>query len=387
MGLKYFLYICNAKQIQQNLKHMQQITLSSGKTINLYTPKELKEHLDKYVIGQEEAKMTISTAVYNHYKRILLNDSKVDIKIDKSNMLVVGNTGSGKTFIIKTLAEYMGIPYYIGDATSLTQAGYVGDDVESLLVGLLRSCDFDVELAKYGIVFIDEIDKLSSRGANVHISRDVVGEGVQQALLKIVEGSVVGVPPQGGRKHPEAPLMYIDTTNILFVGSGAFSGIEDIIKKRVKPESKIGFLSKDENSDEEEINDDNIFSFMSQEDLREFGMIPEFVGRFPVITNILPLTEDQLVEIISKPKDNILSQYATLFAMDGIELSIDEDALKYIASVAVKLKTGARALRSLFESVMKEYMFELPGSDVKELKISIDDVKSKLDKRYKNLLK
>ena len=381
------MYICNAKQIQQNLKHMQQITLSSGKTINLYTPKELKEHLDKYVIGQEEAKMTISTAVYNHYKRILLNDSKVDIKIDKSNMLVVGNTGSGKTFIIKTLAEYMGIPYYIGDATSLTQAGYVGDDVESLLVGLLRSCDFDVELAKYGIVFIDEIDKLSSRGANVHISRDVVGEGVQQALLKIVEGSVVGVPPQGGRKHPEAPLMYIDTTNILFVGSGAFSGIEDIIKKRVKPESKIGFLSKDENSDEEEINDDNIFSFMSQEDLREFGMIPEFVGRFPVITNILPLTEDQLVEIISKPKDNILSQYATLFAMDGIELSIDEDALKYIASVAVKLKTGARALRSLFESVMKEYMFELPGSDVKELKISIDDVKSKLDKRYKNLLK
>lgn len=366
---------------------MQQITLSSGKSINLYTPKELKEHLDKYVIGQEEAKMTISTAVYNHYKRILLNDSNVDIKIDKSNMLVVGNTGSGKTFIIKTLAEYMGIPYYIGDATSLTQAGYVGDDVESLLVGLLRSCDFDVELAKYGIVFIDEIDKLSSRGANVHISRDVVGEGVQQALLKIVEGSVVGVPPQGGRKHPEAPLMYIDTTNILFIGSGAFSGIEDIIKKRVKPDAKIGFVAKTETADEEEITDDNIFSYMSQEDLREFGMIPEFVGRFPVITNILPLTEDQLVEIISKPKDNILSQYATLFAMDGIELSIDEDALKYIASIAVKLKTGARALRSLFESVMKEYMFELPGSDVKELKISAEDAKSKLDKRYKNLLK
>lgn len=366
---------------------MQQITLSSGKTINLYTPKELKAHLDKYVIGQEEAKMTISTAVYNHYKRILLADANTDIKIDKSNMLVVGNTGSGKTFIIKTLAEYMGVPYYIGDATSLTQAGYVGDDVESLLVGLLRSCDFDVELAKYGIVFIDEIDKLAKRGASLHISRDVVGEGVQQALLKIVEGSEVGVPPQGGRKHPEVPLLYLDTTNILFVGSGAFSGIENIIKKRVGADSKIGFVSKNVSEDDETISEDDIFSYLSQEDLREFGMIPEFVGRFPVITNILPLTEDQLVEIISKPKDNILSQYATLMAMDGINLTIEEEALKYIASIAVKLKTGARALKSLFESVMKDYMFELPGSDVKELKISVDDVKTKLDKRYKNLLK
>ena len=365
---------------------MQEITLSSGKTIKLYTPKELKEHLDKYVIGQEEAKMTISTAVYNHYKRILLNDANVDVKIDKSNMIVVGNTGSGKTFIIKTLAEYMGIPYYIGDATSLTQAGYVGDDVESLLVGLLRSCDFDVEYAKYGIVFIDEIDKLAKRGASLHISRDVVGEGVQQALLKIVEGSEVGVPPQGGRKHPEAPLTYIDTTNILFIGSGAFSGIEEIIKKRVKPDSKIGFIAKEENPDDV-ISDNDIFSYLSQEDLREYGMIPEFVGRFPVITNILPLTEEQLFKIITEPKDNILSQYATLFAMDNISLTISKDAIRYIASVAVKLKTGARALRSLFESVMKDYMFELPGSDVTELKISVDDVKSKLDKRYKNLLK
>lgn len=365
---------------------MQEVTLSSGKIIKLYTPKELKAHLDNYVIGQEEAKMTISTAVYNHYKRILLNDAKVDVKIDKSNMLVVGNTGSGKTFIIKTLAEYMGVPYYIGDATSLTQAGYVGDDVESLLVGLLRSCDFDVEIAKYGIIFIDEIDKLAKRGASLHISRDVVGEGVQQALLKIVEGSEVGVPPQGGRKHPEVPLTYIDTTNILFIGSGAFSGIEEIIKKRVQPEAKIGFVAKEENPDDV-ISDDEIFSYLSQEDLREFGMIPEFVGRFPVITNILPLTEDQLVEIISKPKDNILSQYATLMAMDGIALTIEEEALKYIASIAVKLKTGARALKSLFESVMKDYMFDLPGTNTKELKISVEDVKTKLDKRYKNLLK
>lgn len=362
---------------------MQVIQITDNFSINLYTPKELKQHLDQYVIGQESAKKTLSVAVYNHFKRLFLsNATQVDIKVDKSNIILGGPTGCGKTFIIKTIADYMGVPYYIADATSLTQAGYVGDDVESILSGLLRMTNGDVAKAQCGIVFLDEVDKLSKKGTGTSITRDVGGEGVQQSLLKLVEGSTVGVPPQEGRKHPEQPLIYIDTTNILFVASGAFSGIEEIIKRRVQPDSKIGFTSDTTKIDFEK---EEIFDYFSHEDLREFGMIPEFIGRFPVLANVNKLEKSDLVKIITEPKNNILDQYAALFAVDDIALSIEKSAIEYIAQLALTLKTGARGLRSIFESVMRDYMFELPGSGVTEIHISEEDVKSKLSVRYKNI--
>ena len=364
---------------------MNEITLPSGKVLKLKTPKELKEHLDKYVIGQEKAKRTLCTAVYNHYKRLYLN-TQTNLKdtIDKSNVTLLGPSGSGKTYMIKLLAEYIGVPYYIGDATSITQAGYVGDDVETLLVGLLRACDYDIELAQCGIVFIDEVDKLAKRNSGPNLSgKDPVGEGVQQALLKIVEGNNVGVPPQGGRKHPEQPLLYIDTTNILFVGSGSFAGIEDIVRERVKPDAKIGFgTDKEENTD---FDDDTLYDFVCQEDMKKFGFIPEFIGRFPIIANVKPLTKEELCRIIKEPENNILNQYATLLDLDDVELSISEEAVEKIAETAIKLKTGARALRSLFECVMEDFMYEIPGSGQKEIEITSKIVEEKLAIRYKNI--
>jgi ATP-dependent Clp protease ATP-binding subunit ClpX len=361
---------------------MQNISLSEGVNIKLYTPTELKAHLDEYIIGQDEAKRTISTAIYNHYKRLFIKTLNVDITVDKSNVILAGPSGCGKTAIVKCIAEYMGVPYYIGDATSITQAGYVGDDVESLLVGLLRACDYDINKAQTGIVFIDEIDKIAKRNASVNISRDVVGEGVQQALLKIVEGNLVGVPPAGGRKHPEQPLVYIDTTDILFLGSGAFSGMEDIIKHRISPAAKIGFSKTD---DSKKYKDEEIFEYMSQEDLKEFGFIPEFIGRFPIITNVNQLTVNELTRIVTEPKNSIVNQYAALLALDNVKFSIEEDAIKYIAKIAIKLKTGARSLRTLFEDVLKDYMYELPGSDTEELIITKEIVKKKLAHRYQTL--
>lgn len=361
---------------------MQNISFPNGTSLKLYTPVELKAHLDEYIIGQDEAKKVISTAVYNHFKRMIIKNTNVDITIDKSNIIFAGPSGCGKTAIIKCIAEYMGVPYYIGDATSLTQAGYVGDDVESLLVGLLRACDYDMEKVKMGIIFIDEVDKLAKRGANVHISRDVVGEGVQQALLKIVEGTLVGVPPEGGRKHPEQQLLYVDTSNILFVGSGAFSGLEDIIADRMSPATKIGYNQKIE---VQKYKDSEIFEYATQEDLKEYGFIPEFVGRFPVIANINQLDADDLVKIATEPKDSIVNQYSAMFALDDISYTIEPEAVKYIAKTAIKLNTGARALRSIFEDVMKDFMFELPGSGQHELVITKDIVKKKLAKRYRNI--
>ena len=363
---------------------MNDITLPSGKTLKLKTPKELKEYLDKYVIGQEKAKRTLCTAVYNHYKRLYLNtQTNLEMKIDKSNVILLGPSGSGKTYMIKLLAEYIGVPYYIGDATTITQAGYVGDDVETLLVGLLRACDYDQDLAECGMVFIDEVDKLAKRNSGPNLSgKDPVGEGVQQALLKIVEGNVVGVPPFGGRKHPEQELLYLDTTNILFVGSGSFAGIEDIVRERVKPEGKIGFGAAIDNSD---FSDETLYEYVCQEDMKKFGFIPEFIGRFPVIANVRPLTKEELCKIIKEPKNNILDQYATLLAVDGIELSVSEEAIEKIAETAIKLKTGARALRSLFECVMEDFMFETPGSGANKIEITAAVVESKLSTRYKNL--
>lgn len=363
---------------------MTNITLDNGQQISLYTPIELKAHLDKFIIGQENAKRSISVAIYNHYKRLLINSSATEeTKIAKSNILMAGPTGCGKTAIIKCIADYMGVPYYIGDATSLTQAGYVGDDVECLLSGLLRKCNYNIPLAQTGIIFIDEVDKLAKRESGPSIARDVGGEGVQQALLKIVEGSEVGVPPQEGRKHPDQPLIYVNTSNILFVGAGAFADIEEIIADRVEPTTKIGYSSKSKFEEDVETND--LYSLISQEDLREYGLIPEFIGRFPIITSVKNLEVEDLVKIITEPEDNILSQYERMFAFDDITFNIEDAAIEYIAKIAKALETGARALRSIFESILEDYMFELPGSDVKEFTVTLEDVKTRLGKRYKTI--
>lgn len=365
---------------------MEKITITDNFQISLYTPTELKAHLDKFIIGQDAAKRAISVAVYNHYKRLFINMNATDsARIDKSNVILAGPTGCGKSAIIKCIAKYMGVPYYIGDATSLTQAGYVGDDVESLLSGLLRKCDYDIKKAQCGIIFIDEIDKLAKKGTGTSITRDVGGEGVQQALLKMVEGSQVGVMPQEGRKHPEQPLLYVDTTNILFIGAGAFSEIEDIIDRRVSPNAKIGYNPVRKSEEADVYDKKKCFEYMSQEDLREYGLIPEFIGRFPILTSVKQLEVEDLVKIIKEPDDNILDQYSTMFSFDNIELVIEDAAITYIAKVAKSLKTGARALRSIFENVLEDYMFELPGSGITTFTITEEDVKDRLSKRYKNI--
>lgn len=364
---------------------MQKIKISDKFSFTLYTPKELKEHLDLYVIGQDKAKEVLSVAIYNHYKRLIHNcgteETPPEVFIDKSNCCLLGPSGSGKTFMIKTIAEFMGVPYYIADATSITQAGYVGDDVETIITGTLISAGYNIEAAECSIIFIDEIDKLARRASSQHISRDVVGEGVQQALLKMVEGNVVGVPPFGGRKHPEQALIYVDTTNILFIGSGAFSGIEEITKKRLSINNKIGFIYTDDINHDT----DDIYDYVSQEDLRKFGLIPEFVGRFPIIVSIKALKKEDLIRIIKEPKNSILKQYQTLFELDDIKFNIEDAAMDYIAEIAVKLKTGARSLRTIFEDIMVDYMFKLPGTETSEFTITINDVKEKLGKRYQNI--
>jgi ATP-dependent Clp protease ATP-binding subunit ClpX len=368
------------------------VTLKKGCSFNLYTPKELKEHLDKFIIGQEEAKKTISVAVYNHYKRIVLNDSGMDIPIQKSNIMLAGPTGSGKTLMLKTIAKYMGVPCYIADATTLTQAGYVGDDVESILCGLVRAARWNIRNAECGMIVIDEVDKIAKRGSNVHISRDVVGEGVQQALLKMVEGDKVGIPPAEGRKRPDQQLIYIDTTNILFVGSGAFVGIDDIIKERMNIK-QIGFLSDKKMQENAKFDDDTIYEYMSHEDLRAFGMIPEFIGRFPVITNVNKLSKDEMLKIITEPDDSILKQHQLLYSYDGYVLDINDDALDYIADVAMSVGTGARALRSIFERIFNETTFNIEPIDLipdangnptnwGTITISKEDVEKAIEQRY-----
>lgn len=371
---------------------MKTVTLKNGCTFNLCTPKELKAHLDKFVIGQEEAKKTISVAVYNHYKRIVLNDSGLDVPIQKSNIMLAGPTGSGKTLMLKTIANYMGVPCYIADATTLTQAGYVGDDVESILCGLVRTARWNIRNAECGMVVIDEVDKIAKRGSNVHISRDVVGEGVQQALLKMVEGDKVGIPPAEGRKRPDQQLIYIDTTNILFVGSGAFVGIDDIIKERMNVK-QIGFVSDKKKQENAKFDDDTIYEYMSHEDLRAFGMIPEFIGRFPVITNVNKLSKDEMLKIITEPDDSILKQHQLLYGYDGYLLDIETDALDYIADVAMSVGTGARALRSIFERIFNETTFNINPIDLTldengtpnnwgMIVVTKEDVEKAIEQRY-----
>lgn len=345
------------------------------------TPRELKEELDKYIIGQDEAKKVLSVAIYNHYKRLtlgLLNH----INIDKSNIILSGPTGCGKTSMIKIIAKMLNVPCYVADATSITQAGYVGDDVESVIVGLLRECNYDVNVAQFGIICLDEVDKLAKRNSNQNITRDVVGEGVQQALLKMLEGGIVGVPPNGGRKHPEQELVYVDTTNILFIGMGAFVGLDDIIYKRINEtnlgysRTKIDFTSED--NIEENGNIENIYKYATPDDYKQFGMIPEFIGRFPILTYVDNLDEKALYDILIKPEDAIVTQYKVLFQADGVNLEFTQGALKEIAVYAKGSGTGARALRGILERVLIDYMYETPGTDTKEVKIDKKYVIKKL---------
>ena len=339
-------------------------TAPAGAAFSLKLPKEIKEHLDTYVIGQEEAKKTISVAVYNHYKRILNPTHDSEIEIDKSNVILLGETGTGKTLLARTIARMLDVPFCIADATVLTEAGYVGEDVESVLSRLLQAADYNVEQTERGIVFIDEVDKIARKSDNPSITRDVSGEGVQQALLKLLEGAEVSVPPQGGRKHPEQKLISINTKNILFICGGAFAGIEKIIERRVNRAS-IGYQN-----DEDHIDDENLLQYAAPADLKSFGLIPELIGRFPVFTHLNPLDASALRQILTEPKNALCKQYIELFKMDGIDLKFDASGLDYMVEKAVEFKLGARGLRSIMEAVLNDAMFELPGTEQKELTVT-----------------
>ncbi|APD07398.1 ATP-dependent Clp protease ATP-binding subunit ClpX [Flavobacteriaceae bacterium UJ101] len=353
-------HICNncAEQangiVTQELSHKSQEQLEEE--LVLHSPKAIKEFLDQYVIGQDEAKKTLSVAVYNHYKRILnqREEGEDDVEIQKSNVIIAGETGTGKTLLAKTIARLLNVPFTIVDATVLTQAGYVGEDVESILSRLLQDADYNVDRAERGIIFIDEIDKIARKGDNPSITRDVSGEGVQQALLKILEGSIVNVPPQGGRKHPDQKYIQVNTTNILFIAGGAFVGIKDKISSRLNT-SIIGYsLARKENIDK-----DNLLKYVNAQDLRSFGLIPELIGRLPVLTYLNPLEKSVLLKILIEPKNSLIKQYVKLFALDDVELKIDDEALETIVDYAIDLGLGARGLRSLCEVIFRDYMFNI----------------------------
>lgn len=353
--------------------------------IRLPRPDEIKAHLDKYVISQDEAKKILSVAVYNHYKRIIHNSAigKEGDLLEKSNIVMLGETGCGKTYLIKTVARLLDVPCYIQDCTKITESGYVGSDVEECLVGLLRDCNYNIEMAQRGIVVLDECDKLSKQEAGPSITRDVGGVGVQQALLKIVEGDTVGVPPMGGRKHPEQPLIYVDTTNILFIATGAFVGLKEIIEKRLGYKGKIGYGDADDSGKLP----GSTLSYATPHDLREYGLIPEFVGRFPVITNVEALTESDLMTILVKPKNSLVNQYSKMLGYDELKLKFDKEALRSVARYATKLGTGARGLRSIMETVMNDTMYEAPklapGSTVT---ITGRMVKERMEKKYGRII-
>lgn len=342
--------------------------------VKLATPSQIKAHLDQYIVGQDDAKRTLSVAVYNHYKR-LRQSRKSDVEIQKSNILMIGSTGSGKTYLAQSLAKFLGVPFSICDATTLTEAGYVGDDVEVMLRTLLQNADYDAEKAQQGIIYIDEIDKIARKGENTSITRDVSGEGVQQSLLKIIEGTISEVPLNGGRKHPQGETVKIDTSNILFICGGAFDGIDKIIGK--KSESKpIGFNADIKEHAESEADLSNI----EQHDLVKYGLMPELIGRLPVITTLKSLSEDDLLRILTEPKNALTKQYQELLAMDGVKLEFDDEALHKIAELAIKRKLGARGLRSIIEKAMQKVMFDVPDmADVKKVVVTADCVSGKAD--------
>ncbi len=339
-------------------------------------PIEIKNFLDQYVIGQNEAKKFLSVAVYNHYKRITQPKSAEDVEIEKSNIILVGTTGTGKTLLARTIAKKLHVPFTIVDATVLTEAGYVGEDIESILTRLLQVADYDVKSAERGIVFIDEIDKIARKGDNPSITRDVSGEGVQQGLLKLLEGSVVNVPPQGGRKHPDQKMIAVNTQNILFICGGAFDGIEKKIAQRLNTHV-VGFGSV---SEQNIVDRNNMLQYIAPQDLKSFGLIPEIIGRLPILTHLNPLDSEALRLILTEPKNSIVKQYTKLFAMDDVVLKFDDEVLDYIVEKAVEFKLGARGLRSIAETIMMDAMYEIPSSGVKELHITLDYAKEKLSR-------
>ena len=358
---------CN-DELEKNQRKVNEYTLSG-----VPKPKEIKEFLDKYIIGQDKVKERISVAVYNHYKRIN-TEADNDVEIDKSNILVVGPTGSGKTLIAKTVAKLLNVPFCIGDATVLTESGYVGEDVESLLVNLYQAADYDIEKTERGIVFIDEIDKIARKGDSASISRDVSGEGVQQGLLKLLEGSIVSIPPKGGRKHPDTPLVKINTKNILFICGGAFVGIEDKIKNRCNKQV-IGFNSPTKTN----IDETDYLDMLNPIDLKSFGLIPEIIGRLPIITHTNELNRDALIRILKEPKNALVKQYKKLFSLDNVNLEFTDEALEYIVDKTLEYKLGARGLRNVMENVMNSAMFNVPSTDDFEIIVDLDYVKKHIE--------
>ena len=351
------------------------VSLEEGEV--LLKPQEIKAHLDEYVIGQEQAKKVLSVAVYNHYKRILQTDTtSEEVEIEKSNIILVGETGTGKTLLAKSIAKLLKVPFCIADATVLTEAGYVGEDVESILTRLLQAADYNVDQAERGIVFIDEVDKIARKSDNPSITRDVSGEGVQQAMLKLLEGTVVNVPPQGGRKHPDQKMIPVDTQNILFISGGAFDGVQKHISKRLNTQS-IGYSSQKK----DKIDKDNMLQYILPQDLKSFGLIPELIGRMPVLSFLNPLDKDALKQILTDPKNAIIKQYTKLFKMDGVDFSIDKKAIEFIVEKAIAYKLGARGLRSICEAIMLDAMFEFPSdSSQKSLKVTLEYAKNKVEK-------